>query len=172
MAKKKTDGKIRGVKNLRTGVLSPVNEKNLQVLKRRDMREVEIELQDGEYKEVGGSDETAAITNSKDLGRIGQQLLNLMHQREQLITAALKLPDGEDYLKQTGAYDGEDDKQYINPEDVQPNNAGLPRHEFTEPTVGIQDETEALAAEHADKSKPTRRKSTAKKDEGAKDIDL
>lgn len=168
---KKDDKTYPAVKNLRTGRIQLLHEKNRQLVKRRDMRET-LAVRDpetGAYVEVDDADTTTAIASSQNLERIGQQLLNLSAQRELLLTSALKLPGSEKYLQDLGVYQGDEDKQYIDPSSLKPNNAGLPTGDFTTAkVVAAEDVTEQLREEQEKAQKPVRRrtrKSTEQQDE-------
>ena len=165
MAKKATSEEQDGIVNMRTGAVQLLTQTNQNLLKRRDMKKTKIarEGDDGPWKEVDGGDFFAALAGSGDLQRIGLQLVNLKDQRQQLITSACKLPGGDEYLQNLGVYDGEDDEQYVDPDDLKANNAGLPSKAFTYPEVGVQDATEELEAA-ASKKAPAKKRSTAKKD--------
>jgi len=161
-----------------TGALIPLHDANRSLL--LNMQGVvetvaEPDPKTGRLTEVDGADHTTMLAATMDLQRIGQALVNNRIQRQTLLTAALKIPNAETYLQQLGVYDGSEDSQYIDPQTLGANNAGLPEPEVSvggEPV--ITDVTEQLAAEKAKtqspKKKPTSKKSKSSEQDSSPDL--
>ena len=74
----------------------------------------------GKLIEVGGSEQVKLAEGSKDLPKIAEALRVNASQRDRLLRAALVLPDAEEFLKNAELYDGESDRQYIDPNTLKP----------------------------------------------------
>lgn len=143
-----------------TGALIPIHDGNRDHLSSRPgitMTTAKKDPETGRLEETSGADYTAMIAASNDLQRIGEALQNNTVQRETLLTAALKLPNAEQYLQQLGVYKGSEDDQYIDPNTLHANNAGLPDDESD--TV-IENVTEQLAEKA---TKPAKKGKASKK---------
>ena len=151
---------IRAARVLKTGALIPLHDGNKMILNQSGVVEVEAKRDpdSGRLVAVGSTDYVNLVSASKNLPRIVDALRENHAQRERLLTSALKLPDGEEFLMQENVYDGKQDRQYIDPESLQ-ETIELPEPE-PEPE-GVQDVTEQLEKES--KSKKTSKKPASKK---------
>lgn len=120
----------------RTGALIPLNEKNRSLLKQSGIVETKAKKNaEGKLVEVGGADRAEVIAASMNLERIADALLDNKHARQTLLTAALKMPNAEEYLTGLGLYNGEEDEQYVDVSTLHQNNAGLPEAGVTMTSV-------------------------------------
>lgn len=152
--------------NVRSGTLRRLTDQNRFLAQQPHMREVEATTgENGRLVEASEENTTTAIAGSNDLQRIGEQLLNVQLQRQQLLTAALKLPNGEEYLENLGVYDGKEDRQAIDTDSLKVQNRGAMVREAHRPTIGMEDVSDQLAAEQEEKekSKPKSKRGSSKK---------
>lgn len=152
----------------RTGALIRLHSGNQNLLNQPGMTKTVAKVNEttGRLVEIDGADHATMVAASSNLVRIGDALLANKAQREMLLTSALKLPSGEKYLMDLGVYDGAEDNQFIDPNTLHANNAGLPEGEVQ---VGIKNVTEELNASKV-KRQPAK-KAAAKKAEPVGTVD-
>lgn len=138
-----------------TGALIRLHDGNRTLLNKAGVTEsrAKVDGTTGRLVEIDGADYTTMVAASKDLVRIGTAIQSNMRQRETLLTAALKLPGAETYLQTLGVYQGKEDTQYIDPDTLMSNDAGLPESE-----VRVLSQAEMKALKPATSKSQTRRK--------------
>ena len=137
---------IRAARITKTGALIPLHDGNEAILNRAGVEEVEAKRDEetGRLVAIGGADYVNLVSASASLPRIVDAIRENHAQRERLLTSALKLPNGEEFLMQENVYDGKQDRQYIDPESLQET---IEVSEEVPEAEGVQDVTAELEKE-------------------------
>ena len=144
-----------------TGALIRLNNKNQRLLSNPKVTQTTATIDsDGNLVETDGADRSALISASGNLQQIGEALVSLKRQRENLLKSALMQPGGEAFLVALDVYSAEEDDQYIDPDTLSSGGVSM---------AGPGDiSVEPLPPEALDDSKKGPAKKTAKAKDGAK----
>ena len=158
---------IRAARVTKTGALIPLHEGNEAILKQAGVTEVEAKRDPdtGRLVSAGGSEYVNLVAASANLPRIAEALRDNQAQREKLLTSALQLPNGEEFLMEQDLYDGKSDRQYIDPKTLV-----IPEETIVVPddepvAEGIEDVSAELA-----KSQSKKKRSSKKADADLSDL--
>ena len=158
---------IRAARITKTGALIPLHEGNEAILKQQGVTEVEAKRDPdtGKLISAGGSEYVNLVSASANLPRIADALRDNHTQREKLLTAALQLPNGEEFLMEQDLYDGKSDRQYIDPKTLVVPEETIDVPDEAPPVEGIEDVSEQLA-----KSQSKKKRSSKKSDADLSDL--
>jgi len=118
----------------RTGALVRLHDGNRGILRQAGIVETTAtkDPDTGRLVETNGADFTTIVASSSNLVRIGEAIQANITQRGSLLTAALKITGGQEYLERMGLYDPKTDEQYVD------QNALLPANADTTVSTGVK----------------------------------